>query len=155
MLARRLPTILPAMTHAEAIDTTRIHRIAGLTGARTAWVTTRPCRAPVIPSRMSLAYHGRRILEERSACRRTALERLSQLREPGVTRTSFPVHHRLPGPGHTYTTVPEHGMGASNRTPHAAYSSSRGASSTSRTFHARVSAVKGFCKKAVPSSVTP
>ena len=46
MLARRLTTILPAMTLAEAIETTRIHRVAGLTGARTAWVTTHPCRAP-------------------------------------------------------------------------------------------------------------
>jgi magnesium chelatase family protein len=46
MLARRLTTILPAMTLAEAIETTRIHRVAGLTGDRTAWVTTRPFRAP-------------------------------------------------------------------------------------------------------------
>jgi magnesium chelatase family protein len=45
MLARRLTTILPAMTLAEAIETTRIHRVAGLTGARTALVTTRSCRA--------------------------------------------------------------------------------------------------------------
>jgi Magnesium chelatase, subunit ChlI len=35
MLARRLPTILPAMTLAEAIEATRIHRVAGLTGDRT------------------------------------------------------------------------------------------------------------------------
>jgi hypothetical protein len=46
MLARRLTTILPAMTLAEAIETTRIHSVAGLTGDRTAWVTTRPCLAP-------------------------------------------------------------------------------------------------------------
>jgi hypothetical protein len=46
MLARRLTTILPAMTLAEAIETTRIHRVGGLTGARTAWVTTRRFRAP-------------------------------------------------------------------------------------------------------------
>jgi Magnesium chelatase, subunit ChlI len=46
MLARRLGTILPAMTLAEAIETMRIHRVAGLTGDRTALVTTRPCRAP-------------------------------------------------------------------------------------------------------------
>ena len=45
MLARRLTTSLPAMTLAEAIETTRIHRVAGLTGDRTALVTTRPCRA--------------------------------------------------------------------------------------------------------------
>ena len=46
MLARRLTTILPAMTLAEAIETTRIRRVAGLTGARTALVTARPFRAP-------------------------------------------------------------------------------------------------------------
>jgi hypothetical protein len=40
MLARRLTTML-----AEAFDSTRIPCVAGLTGARTAVVTTRPCRA--------------------------------------------------------------------------------------------------------------
>ena len=39
-------TILPAMTLIEALETTRIHRVAGLTVGRTAVVTTRPCRAP-------------------------------------------------------------------------------------------------------------
>jgi magnesium chelatase family protein len=38
--------MLPAVTLAEAIETTRIHSVAGLTGGRTALVTTRPCRAP-------------------------------------------------------------------------------------------------------------
>jgi magnesium chelatase family protein len=46
MLARRLTTILPAMTPAEAVETTRIHRVAGLTGGRTALVMARPFRAP-------------------------------------------------------------------------------------------------------------
>jgi hypothetical protein len=46
MLARRLTTILPAMTLAEAIETTRIHSVAGLTGDRTALVTSLPFRAP-------------------------------------------------------------------------------------------------------------
>jgi predicted ATPase with chaperone activity len=36
MLALRLTTILPAMSLAEALETTCIHRVAGLTGARTA-----------------------------------------------------------------------------------------------------------------------
>jgi magnesium chelatase family protein len=52
MLARRLTTILPDMTLPEALDTTRIHRVAGLTGDRTAVVTTRPFRAPTTPSPM-------------------------------------------------------------------------------------------------------
>ncbi len=74
MLARRLTTILPAMTLAEAIETTRIHRVAGLTGDRAALVTTRPCRAPhhtisdagliggghvPMPGEVSLAHNGR------------------------------------------------------------------------------------------------
>jgi magnesium chelatase family protein len=46
MLARRLTTLRPAMTLAEAIETTRLHRVAGLTGRQTACVTIRPCRAP-------------------------------------------------------------------------------------------------------------
>jgi magnesium chelatase family protein len=46
MLARRLTTILPDMTLAEAIETMRIHSVAGLTGERTAFVTTRPFCAP-------------------------------------------------------------------------------------------------------------
>jgi hypothetical protein len=46
MSARRPATILPAMTLAEAIETTRIHRIADLTGDRSVFITTRPCRAP-------------------------------------------------------------------------------------------------------------
>ena len=41
MLARRLTTILPTMTLAEAVETTRIHRVAGLTEDHTALVTTR------------------------------------------------------------------------------------------------------------------
>ena len=46
MLARRLTTMLPAMSLVEAVETTCLHRVAGLTGDRTALVTTRPCRAP-------------------------------------------------------------------------------------------------------------
>jgi Magnesium chelatase, subunit ChlI len=45
-LARRLTTMLPAMTLAEAIETTRMHRVAGFTSDRIAFVTTRPFRAP-------------------------------------------------------------------------------------------------------------
>ncbi len=45
-LARRLATLLPAMRLAAALETPRIHRVAGLTGGRTAFLTTRPFRAP-------------------------------------------------------------------------------------------------------------
>ena len=46
MLARRLATLLPAMRLADALETVRLPRVAGLTGNRTALVTSRPCRAP-------------------------------------------------------------------------------------------------------------
>jgi magnesium chelatase family protein len=93
MLARRLTTILPAMTLAEAIETARIHRVAGLTGDRTAWVTTRPCRAPhhtiseagriggghgPMPGAVSLAHHGVRFLDAWPECCRHVLEVLRQ-----------------------------------------------------------------------------
>jgi hypothetical protein len=42
MLARRLATILPAMGLAEALETTRIHRVTGLANGRTSVVTTCP-----------------------------------------------------------------------------------------------------------------
>jgi magnesium chelatase family protein len=89
MLARRLTTILPAMTLAEAMETTRIHRVAGLTGDRTAWVTTRPCRAPhhtisdagliggghvPLLGEVSLAHNGVRFLDELPECRGHVLE---------------------------------------------------------------------------------
>jgi magnesium chelatase family protein len=81
------------MTLAEAIETTRIHRVAGLTGDHTAWVTTRPFRAPhhnvsdvgliggghvPMPGEVSRAHHGVLFLDERPECRRHGLEVLSQ-----------------------------------------------------------------------------
>jgi magnesium chelatase family protein len=93
MLARRLTTILPAITLAEALETTRIHRVAGLTGDRTALVTTRPFRAPhqtisdagligggQVPrtGEVSLAHNGVRFLDELPKCRRHVLEVLRQ-----------------------------------------------------------------------------
>jgi magnesium chelatase family protein len=93
MLARRLTTIVPGMSLAEAVETTRIHSVTGLTGNRTAWVTTRPCRAPhhtisdagligsgqvPMPSEVSLAHHGMLFLDELSEFRRHVLEVLRQ-----------------------------------------------------------------------------
>jgi magnesium chelatase family protein len=93
MLARRLTTILPAMTLAEAIETSRIHRVAGLTGDRTVVVTTHPCRAPhhtisdagligggqvPRPGEVSLAHHGMLFLDELPEFRHHVLEVLRQ-----------------------------------------------------------------------------
>jgi magnesium chelatase family protein len=88
MLARRLTTILPAMTLVEALETTRTHRVAGRTGDRTALVTTRSCRAPhhpisaagligrghvPRPGDVSPAHNGILLLDERLECRRHVL----------------------------------------------------------------------------------
>jgi magnesium chelatase family protein len=89
MLARRLTSIPPMMTVAEALETTRIHSVAGLTGARTTLVTSRPFRAPhhtisdvglisggqiPMPGEVSLAHHGVLVLDARPECTRHVLE---------------------------------------------------------------------------------
>jgi magnesium chelatase family protein len=92
-LARRLTTILPTMTLAETIETTRIHHVVGLTGDRTASVTARPCREPhhtisdagliggghvLMLGDVSLAHHGVLFLDEWPEFRRHVLEVLHQ-----------------------------------------------------------------------------
>jgi magnesium chelatase family protein len=98
MLARRLTTILPTRRLADTLETTRIHRVAGLTGARTALVPTRPCRAPPHtladvgrigggqvprPGDVSRAHHGMLCLDELPECRRHVLEVPRQPLEEG------------------------------------------------------------------------
>ena len=105
MLARRLTTILPAMSLAEALETTRIHRVAGLTGARTAVVATRPCRAPhhtiadvgligggqvPMPGEVSRAHHGILFLDELPEFRRHVLEVLRQPLEESLIYIQSP-----------------------------------------------------------------
>jgi magnesium chelatase family protein len=99
LAARRLTTILPMMTLAEALDATRIHSVAGLSGARTALVTTRPFRArPQTisdvglisgghlprPGEVSRAHHGVLFVDELPEFRRHGLEVLRQPLENGV-----------------------------------------------------------------------
>jgi magnesium chelatase family protein len=84
---------------AEALDTPRLHRVAGRTGRRTTFVTTRPFRVshqPMsdvgligggqvpLPGEVSLAHHGVLFLDELPECRRHVLEVLRQLLENGV-----------------------------------------------------------------------
>jgi magnesium chelatase family protein len=104
MLARRLTTILPDLTLPEALATTRMHRVAGRTGDRTAVVTTRPCRAPhhtisdvgligggqvPLPGDVSLAHNGLLFLDELPEFRRHVLEVLRQpLEESLIYRQS-------------------------------------------------------------------
>jgi magnesium chelatase family protein len=103
--ARRLTTIPPAMTLAETVETTRIPRVAGRTGARTALVITRPCRAPhhtisdvgrigggqvPMPGEVSLAHHGMLLLAELPEFRRHVLEGRRQPLEESVIYIQSP-----------------------------------------------------------------
>src|SRR5918912_657676 len=109
MLARRLATILPAMSLAEALETTRIHRVAGLTGGRTSCITTRPFRAPhhtisdvgligggqrPMPGEVSLAHHGLLCLDELPEFKRHVLEVLRQPLEDGLLQKPLRAHRR-------------------------------------------------------------
>jgi len=83
----------------QALETTRIHRVAGLTGDRTDVVTRRPCRAPhhtisdvgligggqvPLPGEVSLAHHGMLFLDELPEFRRHVLEVLRQPLEKSI-----------------------------------------------------------------------
>ena len=96
MLARRIPSILPAMSRAEAIEVTRIHSIAGLHAA--GLIGTRPFRAPhhtisaaglvgggspPRPGEATLAHHGVLFLDELAEFQRSTLDALRQPLEDG------------------------------------------------------------------------
>ncbi len=103
MLARRLPTILPDMTLEEALETTKIHSIAGLIPSRAALIATRPFRSPhhtasdialigggriPRPGEVSLSHHGVLFLDELPEFKRNVLEVLRQPLEDGVVTIS-------------------------------------------------------------------
>ena len=106
MLARRLPSILPDMTHQESMETTEIYSVAGLTDARSPLITHRPFRSPhhtasqvslagggtiPRPGEISLAHNGVLFLDELPEFDKSALETLRQPLEDGtvtITRAS-------------------------------------------------------------------
>jgi magnesium chelatase family protein len=103
MLARRLPSILPAMSLEEALETTKIHSVAGTLPAGQSLLTSRPFRAPhhtisdagligggsnPRPGEVSLAHGGVLFLDELPEFRRNVLEVLRQPMEDGVVTLS-------------------------------------------------------------------
>lgn len=111
MLAKRLPTIIPPLSLDEAIETTKIHSVAGLIDPSTAIMTRRPYRAPhhtisdvalvgggtfPQPGEISLAHNGVLFLDELPEFKRTVLEVMRQPledRKITISRSRFTVEY--------------------------------------------------------------
>ena len=117
MMAKRLPTILPPLSENEAIETTKIHSVAGRLEDKESLLVTRPFRAPHHtisdagllgggthpgPGEVSLSHNGVLFLDELPEFRRQTLEVLRQpIEDKSVTISraagslSFPSHFML------------------------------------------------------------
>jgi magnesium chelatase family protein len=98
MLAKRIPTILPSMSREEAIETTRIHSVAGTLEGAQGLIGTRPFRSPhhtishagliggganPRPGEVSLGHNGALFLDELPEFQRNVLEVMRQPLEDG------------------------------------------------------------------------
>jgi magnesium chelatase family protein len=102
MLARRLPTILPDLSLDEALETTKIHSVAGLLDTNTPLLATRPSVLPPYylrcrpyrwrflpcPGEVSLSHHGVLFLDELPEFNKNVLENLRQPLEDGKVTIS-------------------------------------------------------------------
>ncbi len=103
MLSKRIPTIIPPMSLEEAIETTKIHSIAGMLNGDQSFVSIRPFRSPhhtisdvgllggstiPAPGEVSLAHHGVLFLDELPEFKRATLEVLRQPIEDGRVTVS-------------------------------------------------------------------
>src|SRR5690554_3193063 len=111
MLAKRIPTILPPFSLKEALETTKIHSVAGKIGKDTSLMTQRPFRSPhhtisdvalvgggkfPQPGEISLAHNGVLFLDELPEFKRTVLEVMRQPLEDRVitiSRAKFTVEY--------------------------------------------------------------
>lgn len=111
MMAKRMPTILPPMTLPEALETTKIHSVAGKLGTRVGLMVERPFRTPhhtisdvalvgggsnALPGEISLAHNGVLFLDELPEFNRKALEVLRQPLEDrtvSISRAKFAVDY--------------------------------------------------------------
>ena len=109
MLAKRLPSILPPMTIREALETTKIHSVAGRVKADTGLMSQRPFRSPhhtisnvalvgggsyPQPGEISLSHNGVLFLDELPEFKRDVLEVMRQPledREVTISRAKFTV----------------------------------------------------------------
>ncbi|MGE5362499.1 MAG: YifB family Mg chelatase-like AAA ATPase [Bacteroidota bacterium] len=103
MLAKRIPTILPPMSFEEALETTKIHSVAGILPRNKPLLTERPFRSPhhtisdaaligggsfPRPGEVSFAHHGVLFLDELPEFRKNVLEVLRQPLEDSCVTVS-------------------------------------------------------------------
>ena len=111
MISKRIPTILPPLTLSEALETTKIHSVAGKTEKNSSLITQRPFRSPhhtisdvalvgggqfPQPGEISLAHNGVLFLDELPEFKRTVLEVMRQPledRKITISRAKFTVDY--------------------------------------------------------------